>query len=309
MNKIAVVIVTYNRKILLKECLMNVLKQTYSPTSIIIVDNNSSDGTDVMLRENGYLENPIIQYHRLEENTGGSGGFHFGLNLAYEQQYDWIWIMDDDVSPELECLNELIKATEERKELVFIPLRISKEYKIAEMASLKSNIEDYLHNQSNIKKIGELYSSIDEIPKYTLINDMAFEGPLINRKVIEKIGLPIKEFFIFFDDTEYSFRSREITDITLVSSARLVRKINAEYSFGWKDYYYLRNKLLFERKYSNSFFDKFIRPIIRCCRDIYKNIIKLKFNRIPLIVKAYWDGYFNKLGKKIDPVKYKNIKF
>ena len=40
------------------------------------------------------------------------------------------------------------------------------------------------------------------------VEAIAFEGPLISRNVIERIGLPEKELFIFWDDTEYSYRAK-----------------------------------------------------------------------------------------------------
>lgn len=64
------VIVTFNRKALLIECLDALLKQTRPLEKIIIIDNSSSDGTPELLKEKGYLCNPIIEYARMEENIG-----------------------------------------------------------------------------------------------------------------------------------------------------------------------------------------------------------------------------------------------
>ena len=57
----------------------------------------------------------------------------------------------------------------------------------------------------------------------TRIYDMPFEGPIINSKIIDKIGYPNKDFFIIGDDTDYSIRINEYAPIYLVSNVRIDR--------------------------------------------------------------------------------------
>lgn len=118
------VVVTFNRKELLKDCLKALIEQTRPLDAILIVDNASTDNTPQILLEMGYiqqlppeknsepyktefmskiknLENESIKiiYIRMNENTGGAGGFHMGQKHAFELGYDWIWLMDDDGYP------------------------------------------------------------------------------------------------------------------------------------------------------------------------------------------------------------------
>ena len=91
--KITAVVVTYNRKELLKKVILS-LKEIPMLTSVIVVNNGSTDGTEQWLAEQTGIET-ITQ-----ANVGGSGGFYTGIKHAYEQGADWIWCMDDDVFPE-----------------------------------------------------------------------------------------------------------------------------------------------------------------------------------------------------------------
>ena len=100
-DTVCAVVVTYNRKNLLIECLEALRKQTRPIQGIYLIDNASSDGTPELLFEKGYIkELPlknmsepwvneskinnlfngnntiIIHYVRMDENTGGAGGFH-----------------------------------------------------------------------------------------------------------------------------------------------------------------------------------------------------------------------------------------
>ena len=102
------VIVTFNRKELLERCIQAILNQTYSVKNIVIIDNASTDGTDKLLKELDYLDNEKILYRRLSTNIGGAGGFHEGMKFAHSLRQDWCWIMDDDVIPATDCLEELV---------------------------------------------------------------------------------------------------------------------------------------------------------------------------------------------------------
>jgi rhamnopyranosyl-N-acetylglucosaminyl-diphospho-decaprenol beta-1,3/1,4-galactofuranosyltransferase len=87
----AVVIVTYNRVELLKECLACVCGQTIPFSRVIVVDNHSTDGTAEFLAAREDLD--VI---REPENLGGAGGFYDGLQCASQGEYDWVLIIDDD---------------------------------------------------------------------------------------------------------------------------------------------------------------------------------------------------------------------
>ncbi len=114
---VCAIVVTYNRKKLLIECLESLQSQTRTLECIYIIDNASTDGTPELLKENGFIQQlppqPLdkpwevehkkngisISYVRMNENTGGAGGFYEGVKRGYEKGFDWLWLMDDDVEP------------------------------------------------------------------------------------------------------------------------------------------------------------------------------------------------------------------
>ena len=108
-NIIFSVVVTYNRKHLLIKNLFALINQIQTLTSIIIVNNASTDGTIQELQNSGLLESPYIQLVSLAQNTGGAGGFSVGMQLAFEQGADYVWMMDDDAMPHITALDELMK--------------------------------------------------------------------------------------------------------------------------------------------------------------------------------------------------------
>jgi len=184
---VAAVVVTFNRKQLLMECLNALLNQTYELDSVIIIDNNSTDGTYELLKERGYIDNEIIDYVRLNENTGGAGGFHEGIKRGYEKGYDWLWIMDDDVKPDKECLNILMKYKEKGK--VLIPLRLSSTLDIREFPAIKYDLSNPFLKQVRRLSVYTKYNNYLEMPEILEVEDFSFEGPLINREVIKKLDI------------------------------------------------------------------------------------------------------------------------
>ncbi|MHA0902720.1 glycosyltransferase, partial [Enterobacter ludwigii] len=105
--KICAVVVTFNRKQLLVRSLNSIISQRNAVLNkIIIIDNASTDGTEIYLHEKGmFVNNNIeIEYVRLQSNLGGAGGFNKGLSIAFDQQYDYCWVMDDDGYPDENCL-------------------------------------------------------------------------------------------------------------------------------------------------------------------------------------------------------------
>ena len=104
MERIAAIVVTYNRKDLLLQCLDRLLTQKGADCDVLVVDNASTDGTEQAVSQ---LKNPRIFYRNTGANLGGAGGFNFGMRWAVEAGYDYLWIMDDDTLPNPDALAEL----------------------------------------------------------------------------------------------------------------------------------------------------------------------------------------------------------
>ena len=91
-ESVCAVVVTHNRRDLLRRCLAALAEQQRPVDEVLVVDTASTDDTSAMVR----TEHPGVQLLRLEENVGGAGGFHRGLAWAHARGHDWLWLMDDD---------------------------------------------------------------------------------------------------------------------------------------------------------------------------------------------------------------------
>lgn len=200
MQNIVAVVVTYNRKKLLVECLNAILEQSIKVSKIIVIDNNSTDNTYDYLKQQNLLKDELL-YYKLEENIGGAGGFYEGIKKSQMFNPDWVWIMDDDTIPTQSCLKELI--TKKNKIAGKISYLASAVYGINGESMNVPNI--------NLSKSESLYPDWYRYLKYGIvkIKEATFVSLLINNDAIKKVGYPVKDYFIWGDDIEYTLRLNE----------------------------------------------------------------------------------------------------
>jgi len=103
--KIAAVILTYNRRNLLLDCLKKVHDQEYPLESIIVVDNHSTDDTVPSVRKHF----PDVQLICNDKNYGAAIGKNTGLRAAVMRDIDYIYLLDDDVVIEQATISELVR--------------------------------------------------------------------------------------------------------------------------------------------------------------------------------------------------------
>lgn len=237
-ERVAVVVVTYNRADLLVAMLDGLADQTRPPDAVIVVNNASSDHTRVVLDERDDL--PLQTIHNLE-NLGGAGGFHRGVAEAYAQGFDRIWLMDDDVVPAPDCLEVLM-----RHDLpCLMAVREDRQGTLVEKSALHFDLRNPLALRPKRASVDSTFRTRAEMPELVLVEVIAFEGFLVHREVIAAIGLPDPAYFIFYDDADFAIRARKAGfTIHAVRDAVLVRQLDfdQQHDLGsWKGRFMYRN--------------------------------------------------------------------
>lgn len=192
-KKIVTVIVTYNRIDLLKECIEALSKSKYE-TDIIVVNNNSSDGTKEYLDSVGLQYKSIKFYiYNLNENLNGAGGFNYGIREAAKLPYDYIWIMDDDCIINEESLTKLIEAAETLHD---------------DFGFLSSKVlwTDGSICKTNVQRLSVARKIKDFETKLVKVDYASFVSLLVKKEDVIRLGLPIKDFIIWTDDLEWTRR-------------------------------------------------------------------------------------------------------
>ncbi|MEW5803096.1 MAG: glycosyltransferase family 2 protein [bacterium] len=306
---VCAIVVTYQRKELLLECLQALRSQEEPLDAIYLVDNASSDQTPETLMEKRYLQNLPpddlktpwektssihnsidgrsinLHYMRMPRNTGGSGGFYEGLKRAREKGYDWFWLMDDDTIPSEHALQNL---TEKVK-------RLPSGYRLG-FACSKVIWEGKAIHKMNIPQIQPITNGLPfnelEDEGMLIVKGASFVSLLIHRDVVGKVGYPIRQLFIWGDDIEYTGRIINAGYIGLYvreSTVRHKTKDNYQVNIfrdtpenAWKYYYDVRNKLFMEKQHGLS------RYISAFIKNISQGNLKLARKRKSHKLKFIW---------------------
>ena len=283
MRKIAAVIVTYNRKDLLKECIESILKQKAYIPDIIVVDNDSRDGTRDALTP--YVDTGQVHYYNTGANLGGAGGFQFGIRKGVELGYKYLWIMDDDCMPGDMALSAMLSAAKRHPDFGFLSSKVLwQDGNICRMnvqrESLTKNVKDF-----DRKLIPVVMAS--------------FVSLFIKTDTVKEIGLPIKEFFIWTDDWEFTRRISMKYPCYLVTESQVVHKsklnITADVSSDTVDrldrfrYLYRNDVYLYRREGVRGFTYECIRLSFHCLRVLLKSKDH-KWQRIKKIIVGTMEG-------------------
>lgn len=248
--EIGIVLVTYNRKDYLKKALKSYDEQTKKPRYIIVVNNNSTDGTTEVLNEWKNNKSIYDKYViNLEKNIGGSGGFYTGLKESLSLDADWIWVADDDAYPEKNALEGIANFYDNNTEY-------DKNSIAAICGTVINNNEiDTAHRKRIIQHKSYIEEASVEIEEYNNnsleIDLFSYVGTVINKEHMEKVGLTEKDYFIYYDDTEHSFRLSKSGKIICLPNVRIIHDMVSQKReiIDWKKYYGIRNKLHFYKKH------------------------------------------------------------
>ena len=243
--KIVAVVVTYNRLEKLRKALDCYEKQTTSVDNIIVVNNNSTDGTFEYLQKwlKGSNNRHVIN---MVENLGGSAGFHDGCKKALELNPDWVFVSDDDAYLDTDAISLFEQ---------FVKLHKTENYSAICGAVLSTDGEYVLSHRRtekivhHVKPIFESSTKSDYNKEFFDINTFSYVGTFLKAASLKNAGLCIRDFFIYFDDSEHSIRMMKEGRIVCVPKVRIVHddgftlEKSASTVLSWRDYYSIRNML------------------------------------------------------------------
>jgi len=334
-NKIYVVTVTYgNRFHLLKQVIDAALKE--GVYRIIIVDNNSELESRAKLKEyEKELGSQKIEVLYLDDNYGSAGGFKRGLEVAYnDPECEFIWLLDDDNKPMNNALRVLLdfwyslEIENKKEKIVLLSYRFKKE-QLAEEAIIRNKPELVLGFRNSFLgfHIKELYRKIyrylkrrfklkgnniveqESYKKFGIVPVAPYGGLFIHKDILNKIGYPNEDFYLYADDHEWSYRITQTGGkIYLILDSKIddlelswhVSRNSKQTAFSiiskgnpFRVYYGVRNRVYFE---INNLVNSKIIYWINIFT--YLLLISLSSNKnLKLIIKAIKDGFKGKLGK------------
>lgn len=292
---IGVVIVTFNRINKLKLALEAFSRQTVSPDYVVVVNNASTDDTFTYLEHWKNLKCNYKKYViNMTKNEGGSGGFYEGFKFAQTLNSNWIWVSDDDAFPDKDALEIAEK-------------HLNPNYS-AVCGTVINNGQIALDHRKNYvfknnRVVFENIPKSEYSKKEFEFTCFSYVGTIINKEKLKIAGLPRKEYFIFFDDTEHSLRLSQIGKIVCAPNIKIHHNVEIPKNIiSWKEYYGIRNKIdMFRRYFPKKYY------LFYCSANLFKSSINIILNRDKkynkLIRDATLDGINKNMGmnKKYKP--------
>ena len=306
--KILASVLTHNRKNLLKRCISALDNQTRKGFDILIIDNGSTDGTMEMLND---LKS---RHHAMDvitqENLGSAGGWSRAIKFALENDFDFIWLMDDDGYPDskalevlteflqshknkLSCVSSIVLNENDHNKLVF-NLPILDKYGYPKLFGFKRKFrskKDLIRNQI-----------IDTYPFAHLFN-----GALISLEAVRNIGNVNKDFYIYGDEVDYFFRLRKFAPIYTIIHAKHFHPDVSSRPYNIKKIYYLlkNNLILFEKHFNFPNTRKIISIALLLIRIALRDRLTMSISLIlgpnsHYFYKAIYRGLSGKLAKDFE---------
>jgi len=316
-------VVTYNRKLLLQECLDSLFAQSRPLDAVFIVDNHSPDGTYDHLLARGLIS-PAgdsqaivrtarsvllpgradrqldIHYTRLAENSGGAGGFHEGMKQAVEAGFDWLWLMDDDVLVSPDALAALVERKDFLRALGDKPFLLNSLVLAGDQADddrLAFPLQEMAANGD--PKRGVYHWRLSEVRH--LVKDglyrwiCPFNGTFIPAQVVNEIGLPNPEFFIWGDERDYLWRAARRCDLYTVIDSKVRHPPARDCGFDWRQYYNVRNQIVLNGHFRHTC----LRNIRLIAFSLARGLRRGRWG-LGLMLRALSDGLAGRLGKRDD---------
>ena len=109
---VAILVLNYCHYEATAACIKSLQQSTYPNYKIVLIDNASPDGSGELLHQ----QFPEIQYIQTESNLGYAGGNNRGIEFALKQDFDLVWLINNDTTVEPSALTELVKVMTDHPE-------------------------------------------------------------------------------------------------------------------------------------------------------------------------------------------------
>ncbi|SDJ36334.1 Glycosyltransferase, GT2 family [Pedobacter sp. ok626] len=233
---ICVLIVTYSDRWQFLEQILRRVTTLENVTNVIVVDNASTYSVEQNCK---LLKDNRIQVVTHTQNLGSAGGYKAGLEFfSKETEADFVWLLDDDNLPNPDALEKLTDIwntsplDDDKKALFSLRLDRKNHVQIAqgEDANRFLLVENSFMGFNLFRApVNQYYKLRNKFKKQSGFKEKAvmpyaaYGGMFFHRRMVDLIGYPDESFFVYADDSEYTYRMTEKgATIWLVPASQIV---------------------------------------------------------------------------------------
>jgi len=275
--KVFVVVLNYNGKDTIKNCLESVFYSDYRNFEVVIVDNDSKDGSFEIARKIF----PKFHFIKNEKNIGFSSGNNIGIRFALEKMADYVFLLNNDASLEKDTLTRMVKEAETKDSGIFSPVVYDRNGNVwfsggkIKWFSMKS-----VHQ-----------NKLPKDPSPYLTEYISGCAMLIKKEVFKKAGLFSEDYFLYYEDADFCLRARkEGFECVVVPNAKVTHFEKSEFDLSSKIYWLVISGLIFFKKNTPFPYKLWVGPYryLRKMKNIIDNLNdKKKYSSI--VKKAHND--------------------
>lgn len=242
MEKVAVIILNWNGLELTRNCIKKVLRSTYAPVDIYVLDNGSSQDEAYYLKQE-FAEKITIR--RSEKNLGFAGGNNYVVStMLPTEQYAYYLLLNQDTDMEPSCIESLVLYMQQHTEVaVSGPLVVQPDRATVQSFGASINLRT--------GKIISRYQSrpIAEIPTTPEQVDCVIGNCFMVRStVVTEIGLFDEMYFAYYEEADWCLRVRERGYVCAVVPQAII--VHSK-SGGFRTYLNVRNMIWFEKRFAH----------------------------------------------------------
>jgi len=249
-SDLACVVLNWNGGTHVIDCMRSVYGSSLVPDTVLVVDNGSTDDSPKALMQ----EFPRITFLKHEKNIGLVAARNEAIAAALRGNAEFIFFLDNDAEVSQECLAQLCGAAGRTPAAgIFTPriLEAGSGGRIWFDGGRISRAGDAVHERMG-RKIEECPDVQDgQTRETTFATGCAM---LVRSAVFEQVGLFDRDFFVYSEDADFSYRARaQGFSIVHVPYATVRHRQSSDTKANrgkwFRDYYVTRNKLLLAHKH------------------------------------------------------------
>jgi len=225
------------------DCVESCLKLNYPNFHILIVDNGSTDDSDVVLRE----KFPTMDFIQTGANLGFAGGNNVGIRHALDRSADYLWLLNNDTVVDPEALSELVRVIEGGPKRGAVGSKIF----YYDQPGLLWFAGGGIRELSKISyHIGAKQRDSDQFQEDRPVDFITGCSFLIRRQALEEAGLMREEFFLYCEDTDWTLRLHSAGwETWWAANSRIWHKVSSSHGERnpFLNYYCVRNTLQYVR--------------------------------------------------------------
>lgn len=242
--RVCLVVLNWNKPDDTLECLESCLATRYPAAETLLVDNASGDDSVARVR----ARFPGLTVLTNASNLGYAGGNNVGIRAALERGADYVFLLNNDVTIEPDCVEKLVEAAALFPDNGFLAPKVLFYDDRTRVNSMGTRM-DWLR----LRPLRGEYGQLDPGPQAGILERPILLGAalFIPRATLEQLGLIDEKFFIFHEEADWCLRAWRagLRNRTVASAAVYHKESRTMRAFSVLTHYYSsRNFLYFAKK-------------------------------------------------------------